>query len=57
MLRKSLTTMALAAITSLGLATIAPVQAANTINGAGSTFVYPILAKWPIPIEPRPASA
>jgi len=46
MRRTSLTTLALAAVTSLGLATIVPVQAAATINGAGSTFVYPILAKW-----------
>ena len=46
MLRKSLTTLAFATVTSLGLAVIPSVQAATTINGAGSTFVYPILAKW-----------
>jgi len=46
MFRKSLTTLAFAAAVSLGLAAIPSVQAATTINGAGSTFVYPILAKW-----------
>jgi phosphate transport system substrate-binding protein len=46
MFRKSLTTLACVAAASLGLATTPSVQAASTINGAGSTFVYPILAKW-----------
>jgi len=44
MFKKTLGTLVCAAVTSLGLTF--PAQAAETINGAGSTFVYPILAKW-----------
>lgn len=45
MLRKSLTTLAMVSIASLGL-TVTSVQAAGTLNGAGATFPYPIYAKW-----------
>jgi len=44
MIRKTLTLLAVAAVTALGLAPI--VQAASTLNGAGATFPYPIYAKW-----------
>jgi len=44
MIRKTLTTLAIAAVMSLGLSPL--VHAASTLNGAGATFPYPIYAKW-----------
>jgi len=45
MFQKTLRHLVIAALASFGFAT--PIaQAGNNLNGAGSTFVYPVLAKW-----------
>ena len=43
MVVKNLRTIALACLLA---ATAVPAEAAGPITGAGSTFVYPVLAKW-----------